>query len=1069
MASTEVPVEIEGDTIWTAAESPFLITEDIYFSSIEPGATLSIEPGVIVEFTDGASLNIFGNLVVSGTSENKVQFTSSGGSDWQVNMFDSSDTVLNNLDISNSDRGIFNFNSKLSVNGLTIGAGDGGLFMEGGEATINNVQVESGDLMLFDSNSTITNTSISGGVFLVDGGQFSLDGLTSDGGYMGIFNTSASVSNITINNVVAGPAVLFGNSTVTINQLDLQNSALGVDIADDSDVTLSGLEVNTITSGPALTVVNSEVSINDSAFNNGVSLGVNIYGDSVVDMSDVSVTNFAAPGIQMSGVSFTGNDLQLSNNLFGFINYGLSGIEDSKIEDNVIIGVVHAGEGTFSVSNSLIAGNGVAGADSSGLIPLDARGNYWGDPSGPLHETINPEGLGDTVTGNTLLEPWLASYCETDCYSNIMFLPGIMSSRLYEDGEQLWEPGLFTEDAEFEALYLDESGKSISPDIYTKDVLDNGYAYGKFIEDLAELKIDGTINDYEAVPYDWRLSMEDVLSTGTKREDGTVIYGDTVSDPYIESALRRLAANSKSGKVTIVAHSNGGLVTKALINKLGAESAGLIDQVIFVGVPQLGTPQAIGALLHGYNAGLPDIYPFILSAERSRDLAINMPMIYQLMPFADYYDGEGADVYTPYVTLEDGVATQSLIDRYGYAVTPDELSDFLSGIEGRTSATYNDLANPINANATLLAGALAMQSEIDSSWQAPDGIKVHQIAGIGEDTLAGIKYKTIQKCVSSTLGICRERAPALSYEPVTVIDGDGTVVVPSALAMSDSDSDMERWWVDLDEYNSLLELNRDRKHADLLEINELREFIFSRLITNSSTAPFDYISDTKPNIESSGHLTFTLHSPLRLSAIDSSGNVVNKEEVTIPDATYVRYGEVQVLTIPTETEFTIILTGEAEGSFTLEMEEFIDDETVTTSTFSAIPSGTSTRATISFDGGTLDKAGVLQIDYNGDSIIDYSYSPIIGDVVYEPDPTVTTVTISNGSGGGRSKPKGQVLGASTDLSGLTNDLKQIQILVTFLKLYKNLIAEQQYVEIENRLRHLLITLLMRINQGGYYN
>lgn len=1022
LAATEVSGDIEGDTVWTMAESPFLITEDVYFSPIDPGATLTIEPGVTVEFQDGTSLNVFGNLVVNGATENKVEFTSSVASNWQVNVFDSTDTQLNNLEISKSDQGIFNFNSKVTVNNLIIKEGAGSFYIDDDEATINGLEVESGDIMFYNSQVSLTNATMNGGGLMVYQGQLSLDGLTSNGSSIGIFNASATINNANIQSVASGAAMKVSDSTV---------------------------------------------SVSDSVLNNGVNLGMDISSNATVNMDDASITNFAGPGVQVSGATFTGTNLELSNNLIGFINNGLAIINDSKIENNAIIGVIHAGEGTFTLSNSLIAGNGIAGADSSGLSPLDARGNYWGDPTGPLHETLNPEGLGDTVFGEAIIEPWLSSYCEVDCHSNIMFLPGIMSSRLYENGEQLWEPDLFTQDAEFDALYLDESGKSINPDIYTKDVLDNGYAYGKFVEDLADIKLSGTINDYEAVPYDWRLSMEDVLNTGTKREDGTIIYGSATDEPYIESTLKRLAANSKSGKVTIVAHSNGGLVTKALINKLGDESKALIDQVIFVGVPQLGTPQAIGSLLHGYDAGLPSIYPFILSPERSRDLAKDMPMIYQLMPFADYYNGEGADVYTPYVTFEDGAATEALIDRYGYAVTPNELEDFLRGSEGRLSASYDDLDNPINANAGLLANALAMQSEIDSTWQPPEGIKVHQIAGIGEDTLAGINYKTIQKCVSSTLGVCHERAPALSYEPITVVDGDGTVVVPSALAMGDSDSDVKRWWVDLDEYNSIFELNKDRKHSDLLEIDELRVFILSKLLINSDLSSLNYITDTAPNIEKKNRLIFTLHSPLKLSAIDSNDNVANEKESTIPGATYVRYGEVQVLTIPTESEFTIVLDGENEGSFTLEMEEILDEEIIATSTFAAIPSSTSTVATINFESASLEDAGVLQVDYDGDSIIDLSYSPIIGETVYESDPKVT-IEPSTG-GGGRSKPRGQVLGVATSSTELIDDLKRIQVLAVLLVSLKNQISDQQYIEIENRLRDLLITLLTQIQQGGYYN
>ncbi len=41
--------------------------------------------------------------------------------------------------------------------------------------------------------------------------------------------------------------------------------------------------------------------------------------------------------------------------------------------------------------------------------PLDARDNYWGDPTGPRHPTQNPGGLGDDVGNNILFYPWLGA------------------------------------------------------------------------------------------------------------------------------------------------------------------------------------------------------------------------------------------------------------------------------------------------------------------------------------------------------------------------------------------------------------------------------------------------------------------------------------------------------------------------------------------------------------------------------------------------------------------------------------------------------------------------------------
>lgn len=40
---------------------------------------------------------------------------------------------------------------------------------------------------------------------------------------------------------------------------------------------------------------------------------------------------------------------------------------------------------------------------------LDARANWWGDPTGPNHPTQNPSGLGDNVGDNILFYPWLTT------------------------------------------------------------------------------------------------------------------------------------------------------------------------------------------------------------------------------------------------------------------------------------------------------------------------------------------------------------------------------------------------------------------------------------------------------------------------------------------------------------------------------------------------------------------------------------------------------------------------------------------------------------------------------------
>lgn len=58
------------------------------------------------------------------------------------------------------------------------------------------------------------------------------------------------------------------------------------------------------------------------------------------------------------------------------------------------------------------------------------------------------------------------------------------------------------------------------------------------------------------------------------------------------------------------------------MQKLEAEGkSALIDKVIFVAVPQLGTPDAIKALLHGMNVG----FGMVLDAQTARTIAEYMP------------------------------------------------------------------------------------------------------------------------------------------------------------------------------------------------------------------------------------------------------------------------------------------------------------------------------------------------------------------------------------------------------------------------------------------------------------
>ena len=65
------------------------------------------------------------------------------------------------------------------------------------------------------------------------------------------------------------------------------------------------------------------------------------------------------------------------------------------------------------INNNIIEGNTRGGILNKVQTEVDATNNWWGDPSGPHHPTLNPNGKGDKVSGNVLFKPWLTAPIES--------------------------------------------------------------------------------------------------------------------------------------------------------------------------------------------------------------------------------------------------------------------------------------------------------------------------------------------------------------------------------------------------------------------------------------------------------------------------------------------------------------------------------------------------------------------------------------------------------------------------------------------------------------------------------
>jgi hypothetical protein len=82
---TDVSGEINADTTWSLAESPYVVTGDV---TVMPGVTLTIEPGVQVRFNGNYVLGVRGTLIAEGLAGQEILFTSNLASpaagDWGV-------------------------------------------------------------------------------------------------------------------------------------------------------------------------------------------------------------------------------------------------------------------------------------------------------------------------------------------------------------------------------------------------------------------------------------------------------------------------------------------------------------------------------------------------------------------------------------------------------------------------------------------------------------------------------------------------------------------------------------------------------------------------------------------------------------------------------------------------------------------------------------------------------------------------------------------------------------------------------------------------------------------------
>jgi hypothetical protein len=568
---------------------------------------------------------------------------------------------------------------------------------------------------------------------------------------------------------------------------------------------------------------------------------------------------------------------------------------------------------------------------------------------------------------------------EPEGNSSIAFLPGITGSRLYRpdgDGEdQIWESVKWKD---VEELGFDTNGQSLHADIYTRDIVDvlrplTGWwdyaeGYQGWMQFLNNLVATDVIEQWKAIPYDWRLATNDLVTLGSETSFDKISYltGEQ-EDPYIIGQLEAIADGSPTGKVTVVAHSNGGLVIKNVLKYLeekgDTEMLAKIDTVVLVAVPQLGTSKTLGELLHG-------TIPFAHSA--AREALEDMPGAYGLIPSPSFYTTQGY----PVIEFDERVASLPTYTHLANVKldTFDRVKNFLSGVEGiRTEPDIHDLSTPNILNSALLGETESMHRGLDS-WEAPEGVRVIELVGTGLNTVKSVLYSDC----------AREHCPAtnanyLSHEWGMTSEGDGTVVTKSAEGgVAD-----ETYYVALDRLNAGKQTSY--VHGTILSVPPVQEFILENVIEGDASTPLPYLMGTD-STKTASYPRFVMraYSPvdLHLYSSDKHTGIVKggptyemgrEYEQDVVNSFYEEWGDVKYIGADfSQGPVKLEIDGTGVGVFTLVVDMYDGDTKTGSFVFTDVAVGPS-----SFGSMTLTEGGVpmIQYDFDGDGNIDREIAP----------------------------------------------------------------------------------------------
>jgi len=255
--------------------------------------------------------------------------------------------------------------------------------------TSNKEQPNAGDwnAIIFNgaTRSTLVNCFISYaeiGILVVNGDVEIINcTVTSSQNGITAFDGELRVLNSTISHCSQDGINIIESESIIENSIIMENLQSGISVTGNRQVTIQDNTV--MANGNGIRITGSETSnlnIRQNKITANLESGIRIDADNHTNI--VILNNIISSNIGIGIYVLTQVSTHITNNSISYNEVGI-------FYEN----------GNHSASFNDIYGNVIMGMDVADSATVVAERNYWGDPSGPYHESLNPDGKGDHVGG----------------------------------------------------------------------------------------------------------------------------------------------------------------------------------------------------------------------------------------------------------------------------------------------------------------------------------------------------------------------------------------------------------------------------------------------------------------------------------------------------------------------------------------------------------------------------------------------------------------------------------------------------------------------------------------------